>query len=277
MGRTSPVVAQFEFAARVRKRREELGLPAAAAGKHLGFTRNFYGAVENHRGLFATAKLPLLIKVLQFDDTDRGFAPDAPEVILEFESADLSSLPYREAATPLVVTGESQLVEQLQCNLDQAAGAGFLPRLIRVLSPAREAESVVGWPALRIFRRVSDFVRASRAYADTLAGDQGPRSSESAVEPVGPQLGRHPEGACSGKIQSVGWGLAASASAPAPGASGDRCRIRWRLGRRVLAGQGGSWQSGACGAVCPGSDGPHGTSGVHLGLSQACQEFPLKP
>ncbi len=70
MGRTSPVVAQFEFAARVRKRREELGLPAAAVSKHLGFTRNFYSAVENSRSLLATAKLPLLIEALQFDDSD---------------------------------------------------------------------------------------------------------------------------------------------------------------------------------------------------------------
>lgn len=70
MGRTSPVVAQFEFAARVRKRREELGLPAAAVSKHLGFTRNFYSAVENSRSLLATAKLPLLIEVLEFDETD---------------------------------------------------------------------------------------------------------------------------------------------------------------------------------------------------------------
>lgn len=70
MGRTSPVVAQFEFAARVRKRREELGLPAAVVSKHLGFTRNFYSAVENSRSLLATAKLPLLIEALQFDDAD---------------------------------------------------------------------------------------------------------------------------------------------------------------------------------------------------------------
>ena len=70
MGRTSPVVAQFEFAARVRKRREELGLPAATVSKHLGFTRNFYSAVENSRSLLATAKLPLLIEILEFDDTD---------------------------------------------------------------------------------------------------------------------------------------------------------------------------------------------------------------
>lgn len=70
MGRTSPVVAQFEFAARLRKRREELGLPAAAVSKHLGFTRNFYSAVENSRSLLATAKLPLLIEVLEFDDAD---------------------------------------------------------------------------------------------------------------------------------------------------------------------------------------------------------------
>jgi len=70
MGRTSPVVAQFEFAARVRKRREELGLPAAAVSKHLGFTRNFYSAVENSRSLLATAKLPLLVEVLEFDDAD---------------------------------------------------------------------------------------------------------------------------------------------------------------------------------------------------------------
>lgn len=70
MGRTSPVVAQFEFAARVRKRREELGLPAAVVSKHLGFTRNFYSAVENSRSLLATAKLPLLFEVLEFDETD---------------------------------------------------------------------------------------------------------------------------------------------------------------------------------------------------------------
>jgi transcriptional regulator with XRE-family HTH domain len=67
MTRVSPTVAQFEFAARVRRQRESEGIPAQEVSNRLGFSRNAYSAIENSHRLLTPSKLGLLLDVLNFD------------------------------------------------------------------------------------------------------------------------------------------------------------------------------------------------------------------
>ena len=67
MPQLSPVIAQHEFAARIRQQRERIGLASAEVSRHLGFTRNFYSAVENCRGWLSPGKLTALVEILEFE------------------------------------------------------------------------------------------------------------------------------------------------------------------------------------------------------------------
>ncbi len=68
---TSPVVARWELSRRLASRRKELGLDVKAITDHLGFTRNYWSAVENDRTLIAADKLAILLDLLQFEEPDR--------------------------------------------------------------------------------------------------------------------------------------------------------------------------------------------------------------
>ncbi|MDH3193665.1 MAG: Scr1 family TA system antitoxin-like transcriptional regulator, partial [Acidimicrobiia bacterium] len=68
---TSPTVARWEFARRIKVRRDDLDLRIDAVAKHLGFSRNFYSAVENERSMLAVDKLEPLFDLLEFEDQDR--------------------------------------------------------------------------------------------------------------------------------------------------------------------------------------------------------------
>ena len=72
MSRVSPTVSQFEFAARVRRLREERRLGAKAVSDHLGFSRNFLSAVENSRALLSPDKLAPLFEILEVDESEAG-------------------------------------------------------------------------------------------------------------------------------------------------------------------------------------------------------------
>lgn len=76
MTRVSPTVAQFEFAARVRRQRESEGIPAQEVSDRLGFSRNSYSAIENSHRLLTLSKLGPLLDVLNFD-ADQSQAPAA--------------------------------------------------------------------------------------------------------------------------------------------------------------------------------------------------------
>ena len=69
---TSSTVARWEFARRIKVRRTELGLSIDDVAKHLGFTRNFFSAVENERSMLAADKLDPLFELLQLGEPDRG-------------------------------------------------------------------------------------------------------------------------------------------------------------------------------------------------------------
>jgi len=68
MAPSSPTVAQHELALRLTRRRLELDLNVATLAKELGFTRNYWSAIENKRTLPAKEKLQDVVKLLKFDD-----------------------------------------------------------------------------------------------------------------------------------------------------------------------------------------------------------------
>ena len=67
---TSPVVARWELARRLSSRRKELGIDVKTITDALGFTRNYWSAVENDRTLIADDKLRMLIDLLQFGEDE---------------------------------------------------------------------------------------------------------------------------------------------------------------------------------------------------------------
>jgi len=69
---SSPVVARWELSRRLAARRKELGVDVKTITNALGFTRNYWSAVENDRTLIAEEKLRLLFDVLSFDESDQS-------------------------------------------------------------------------------------------------------------------------------------------------------------------------------------------------------------
>lgn len=63
----SPTVARWELARRISARRKELDLDVQFITDRLGFSRNYFSAVENDRTLIAEDKLQALVKILEFD------------------------------------------------------------------------------------------------------------------------------------------------------------------------------------------------------------------
>ncbi|WP_216900424.1 helix-turn-helix domain-containing protein [Nocardia alni] len=62
---SSPIVARWEIAIRLRKRREELGLMPAAITKQLGLSPAYLSHIENERNLMSEDKLRPLMDVLE--------------------------------------------------------------------------------------------------------------------------------------------------------------------------------------------------------------------
>jgi transcriptional regulator with XRE-family HTH domain len=88
----SPVVARWELSRRLTRRRKELGIEVKTITDELGFTRNYWSAVENDRTLIAEKKLRTVVDLLQFSDEEseellalreagraRGWWEDYPE------------------------------------------------------------------------------------------------------------------------------------------------------------------------------------------------------
>lgn len=69
MAPTSPTVARWELALRLKRRREELGLTVKEITGALGFTRNYWSQVENEKAVLAEDKLDALVELFQFDPT----------------------------------------------------------------------------------------------------------------------------------------------------------------------------------------------------------------
>ena len=68
---TSPVVAAWELTIRLREQRDQVGVEIKAITQALGFTRNYWSAVENERKVLSEEKLIKLLELLEFDAEER--------------------------------------------------------------------------------------------------------------------------------------------------------------------------------------------------------------
>lgn len=66
----SPVVANWELVLRLRERREQLGISVNDLTKQLGFTRNYWSAIENERKIVPETTLRTLFDLLEFGDEE---------------------------------------------------------------------------------------------------------------------------------------------------------------------------------------------------------------
>lgn len=70
MAPTSPMVASWELASRLKARREEVGLDGPAIAKRLGFTRNYWWAVESDKTVLSEDKLREVIELFGFGEAE---------------------------------------------------------------------------------------------------------------------------------------------------------------------------------------------------------------
>lgn len=67
----SPTVARWELGLRLRQRRKHLGTDVATITAHLGFSRNYWSAIENERKILSEEKLRLLLDLYEFDSEEQ--------------------------------------------------------------------------------------------------------------------------------------------------------------------------------------------------------------
>lgn len=67
MALASPVVAGWELVLRLRDRREQLGVEVKQITQSLGFSRNYWSAVENERKILSEEALRKLLELLEFE------------------------------------------------------------------------------------------------------------------------------------------------------------------------------------------------------------------
>ncbi|MPZ83024.1 MAG: helix-turn-helix domain-containing protein [Actinophytocola sp.] len=67
----SPVVAGWELALRLRERRVEAGINVRTITEELGFSRNYWSAVENERKVLSEESLTKLLDLLDIDQDER--------------------------------------------------------------------------------------------------------------------------------------------------------------------------------------------------------------
>ncbi len=69
---SSPIVARWEIALRLRQRREELGLMPATITKKLGLSPAYLSHIENERNLMSEDKLRPLMTLLEIDEEEQN-------------------------------------------------------------------------------------------------------------------------------------------------------------------------------------------------------------
>ncbi|HEV2780038.1 MAG TPA: helix-turn-helix transcriptional regulator [Actinophytocola sp.] len=67
----SPTVASWELVHRLRERRQEAGVEVRTITQALGFSRNYWSAVENGRAILSEEKLTRLLELLEFDHDEQ--------------------------------------------------------------------------------------------------------------------------------------------------------------------------------------------------------------
>ncbi|WIY03063.1 Scr1 family TA system antitoxin-like transcriptional regulator [Amycolatopsis mongoliensis] len=68
----SPVVASWELALRLKQRRNELNISVETVTKALGFTRNYWSAVENERKLLSSEALKRVLDLFRFEAHEKA-------------------------------------------------------------------------------------------------------------------------------------------------------------------------------------------------------------
>ncbi len=68
----SPTVASWELGLRLRQRRVQLGVEVKTITDRLGFSRNYWSAVENKRKILAAEQLQRVLDLLEYDDEERA-------------------------------------------------------------------------------------------------------------------------------------------------------------------------------------------------------------
>jgi transcriptional regulator with XRE-family HTH domain len=67
----SPVVANWELVVRIRERRVRLGTSVNDLTAQLGFTRNYWSAIENEHKIIPEKTLKIIFRLLEFDSDER--------------------------------------------------------------------------------------------------------------------------------------------------------------------------------------------------------------
>jgi len=67
---TSPVVAAWELALRLRERRRRLGIEVKKITQELDFSRNYWSAIENERKILSEESIRKIITLFEFDDSE---------------------------------------------------------------------------------------------------------------------------------------------------------------------------------------------------------------
>ncbi|MEV6622465.1 helix-turn-helix transcriptional regulator [Amycolatopsis sp. NPDC051106] len=69
---SSPVVASWELALRLKRQRERLGIDVRTITQALSFTRNYWSAVENERKILSPEALARVLDLFEFDDEEKA-------------------------------------------------------------------------------------------------------------------------------------------------------------------------------------------------------------
>lgn len=76
----SPMVASWELVLRLRERRDQVGIEVRNITQALGFSRNYWSAVENERKILSEESLTKVLELLEFDEEERRELLDLREV-----------------------------------------------------------------------------------------------------------------------------------------------------------------------------------------------------
>ncbi|GAB3443405.1 Scr1 family TA system antitoxin-like transcriptional regulator [Actinophytocola sediminis] len=68
---SSPTVASWELVLRLRARREQIGIEVKEITQALGFSRNYWSAVENDRKILSEESLAKLAELFEFDEDEQ--------------------------------------------------------------------------------------------------------------------------------------------------------------------------------------------------------------
>ncbi|MFD4676845.1 helix-turn-helix domain-containing protein [Lentzea sp. NPDC058450] len=169
---TSPVVAGWELALRLKEQREREGVEVRTITQALGFTRNYWSAVENERKILSEENLVKLMDLLEFDAQDRQELLDLREAAKErgwwtrygnLLDNELQRLIGLEAGAETIRWYESLLIPGLLQTADYAKAlmsTGVTVRKVeidqRIEVRQRRQERLAGEAPLRLVAVISE-------------------------------------------------------------------------------------------------------------------------